>query len=185
MAETDEKTELKNLPPLTLSLIVITFVLVLLAAFGFVLPQYISIGKAEADRIAKETVLEEQKQLFPLYAQALALEKTTFEPKLPFVERAPLDRDQISSLSTIFQDIAAAHNMELSQNSQDINSLRNNSNLLSMDITFAGGLQDYRNTLIALSELPFFNTVEKISISTDPSNIKKFSTQILITLDKK
>lgn len=185
MPETDEKTELKKLPPLTLSLIIITFVLLLIAVFGFVFPQYKGIGAAKADRIEKETLLEEQKQLFPIYAQALALEKTAFEPKLPFVERSPLDRDRIFSLSSVFQDIAVSHNMELSQNSQDINSLRNNSNLLSMDIMFSGGLQDYRNTLISLSELPFFNAVEKISISTDPSNIKKFSTQILITLDKK
>lgn len=101
------------------------------------------------------------------------------------MERKPLARDRISSLSEVFQDIAATHNMELSQNSLDINSLQNDSNLISMDVQFSGKLFDYRGCLVSLSELPYFNAVEKINISMTPDHIKTFSTKILITLDKK
>jgi len=185
MTEIDEKTELKKLPPLTLSLIIASFILVALCILGLILPQYNAIKDAKNERISKMLVLEEQKKLFPLYAQAEALEKVRFSPQLPLVERKPLARDRISSLSEVFQDIAAAHNMELSQNSLDINSLKNDSNLISMDVQFSGKLFDYRSCLVSLSELPYFSAVEKININATPDPIKTFSTKILITLDKK
>lgn len=185
MTEIDEKTELKKLPPLTLTLIIGSFVLVLLFILGLLFPQYKNIETAKNERISKMLILEEQKKLFPLYAQADALEKIEFDPHLPFVERKALDRDQISGLSTVFQNIAVTHQMELSRNTLDINSLKNDSNLISMDVQFSGRLFNYRNCLVALSELPYFNAVEKIKINTDPTNIKTFSTKILITIGKK
>lgn len=185
MTETNEKNELKKLPSLTLSLIVVSFLLILLFILGLIFPQYKNIEAIKNERISKVLILEEQKKTFPIYAQADALEKISFDPKLPFPERKALDRDQISSLSTVFGDIAAKHNMKLSRNSLDINSLKNHSGLISMDIQFTGSLFDYRNCLISLSELPFFSTIEKIKISTDPTNIKTFSTKILITIGKK
>lgn len=183
MTETEGKNQLKKLPHLTLSLIIISFLLVFLAIIVLLFPEYKNIQTAKKDRISKMLTLEEQKKIFPLYAQADALAKIDFNPKLPFSERIPLGRDQVFSLSTVFRDIALKNNMKLSQNSQDIDSLENNSNLISMDVTFTGSLFDYRNCLISLSELPFLNTIKKIKISTDPSNIKTFSTKILITID--
>jgi hypothetical protein len=185
MTEMDEKTELKKLPPLTLSLIIISFVLVVLFVLGLILPQHKAVENAKNERIAKMLTLEEQKKLFPLYARADALEKVQFEPRLPLVERKPLSREQISSLSSVFQEIALSHHMKLSNNSLDINSMKNDSNLISMDVQFSGQIFDYRNCLVSLAELPYFNAVERISISTDPSNIKIFSTKILIFIDKK
>lgn len=185
MTETDEKNELKKLPPVTLSLIIISFLLVIIFILGVLFPAYKGIEIAKNERISKMLLLEEQKKLFPLYAQADALEKLAFNPRLPFVEKKALARDQISSLSTVFNDIALSHNMKLSQNSLDINSLKKQLNEISMDIQFTGDLFDYRNCLISLSELPYLKTIEKILISTDPTNIKKYSTKILITIEKK
>jgi hypothetical protein len=185
MMEMDEKTELKKLPPLTLSLIIISFVLVVLFLLGLILPQYKALEAAKNERIAKMVTLEEQKKLFPLYAQAEAYEKTAFTPRLPLVERRPLARDRISDLSSTFQDIALSHGMELSRNSLDINSLKNDSNLISMDVQFTGKLFDYRDCLVSLSELPYFNAVEKIVVTTAPNHINTFSTKILIFIDKK
>lgn len=183
MMATDEKNNLKTLPILTLLLIVIFFVLVLFSIIGILFPQYRNIENAKNDRISKMLILEEQKKIFPLFAQADALARINFDPKLPFSERKPLGRDQIFSLSTVFSDIALKNNMKLAQNSHDINSLNNHSNLISMDIQFTGSLFGYRNCLISLAELPFFNTIEKIKISTDPSNIKTFFTKILIRIE--
>ncbi|MBU1342857.1 MAG: hypothetical protein KKE44_05760 [Proteobacteria bacterium] len=185
MAETDEKKELKKLPTKTLSLIIVSFLLVAVFIFAILFPQYNHIQTAKNDRISKALLLEEQKKLFPLYAQAEALAKIEFNPKLPFQEKKALDRDKISTLSNIFSDIAQKNNMELSQNSLDISSLKNQSNSISMDVQFTGDLFDFRNCLISLADLPFFHSFEKIQIKTDQSNIKRFSTKISITIDKK
>jgi len=179
-----EKTELKKLPPLTLALIITSFVLVVLFVFGILFPQYRQIETAKNDRISKAILLEEQKRLFPLFAQADALARLPFDPKLPFQERKPLDRNKITTLPKVFSAIALKHNMVFSQNTLDVSSLKSRSNSISMDIQFNGKLFDFRNCLISLAELPFFDRFEQIKISTDSNNIKKFTTKILITIDK-
>ena len=184
MTAPDDKKELNKLPPATLSLVVLVFLLILLTLIGLVFPQYRGIETARNEKITRTLLLEEQKQLFPLYAQAEALEKVAFEPRLPLSERKPLDRDRIFSLSAVFSEIALANNMKLAENTLDINSLQNDSHSISMDVQFTGSLFDYRNCLVALAELPFFDSIEQIRISTDPSNIRTFSTKMRITIEK-
>ena len=185
MAQTSEKTQLNKLPPFTLALVIISFLLVAGFAGGILWPKYNRVQSVKEERIAKKIVLEEQKKLFPIYAQALGLAKKEFNPKLPLVERKPLDRNKIADLSTIFKEIAKKHNMTLSENSLDTNSLKNSSSSISMDLKFTGNLFDFRDCLISLAELTFFQSIEKVKIYTDKSNLKKFSTKILISLNKK
>jgi len=185
MAQPSVKAQLNNLPPFTLALVIISFFLVAGFVAGILWPKYNKVQKTKEERIAKEITLEEQKKLFPLYAQALSLAKKEFKPKLPFIERKPLDRNKIATLSNIFKEIAKKHNMALSENSLDINSLKNSSSSISMDLQFTGNLFDFRDCLISLAELTFFKSIEKVNITTDKSNLKKFSTKILISLNKK
>ncbi len=185
MVQTHEKTLLNKLPPFTLALIIISFLLVAGFAGGILWPKYNRVQRAKEERIAKTIVLEEQKKLLLLYSQAEGLAKKEFKPKLPLVERKPLDRNKIATLSNIFKEIAKKHNMALSENSLDIDSLKNSSSSISMDLKFTGNLFDFRDCLISLAELTFFQSIEKIKISTDKSNLKKFSTKIMIGLNKK
>lgn len=183
MDRSGKDRQLKKLPPMTLFVVVLSFVLVFLAIIGLLFPQQKRIQAAEQDRTDKTLRLEEQKKLFPLYAQAEALEKIPFNPELPLVERTPLDRDQIATLSTTFSDIARSRNMILTGNSLDINSLYRQAGSLSMELEFTGELTDFRDCLITLAELPFFKAVEAVSIETDTSNIKTFNTKILIAVN--
>ena len=75
--------------------------------------------------------------------------------------------------------------MTLSENNLDINSLKNSSNSISMVLKFTGNLFDFRDCLISLAELTFFQSIENVNISTDKSNLKKFSTKMLISINKK
>ncbi len=184
MADIDKK-EQKKLPPLTLAMVIACFVLVGLFILGVIFPKYQQVKRAKEALISKSILLEEQKKLFPVYARADALARVTFEPTLPFPERTPLEREKISKLSKVFSEIALENNMELSENSLDVSSLKNRSNSISMDVQFSGDLFDYRNCLISLANLSFFDRIETIKISTDPDDIKKFSTKILINIDKK
>jgi len=185
MATTDTKKRMGRLPPLTLALVVISFVLVFTCIAGLLFPQHQRIEAAKKDRAAKTLLLEEQQKLFPLFARAEALEKIAFEPVLPLVERKPLDREQIGGLSGIFSDIADSHNMKLSGNSLDINSLQNESGSISMDVQFTGDLFDFRNCLVSLARMPCFKGIEGVKIETDTNNIKTFSTRLLIAIKKK
>lgn len=184
MATTDTKKQMGRLPPLTLALVVISFVLVFLCIAGVLYPKYKRIEAAKKDHAEKTLRLEEQKKLFPLFARAEALENIPFEPSLPLVERQPLDREQIGALSGIFSDIARSHDMILSGNTQDINSLQKDSSSISMDVQFTGDLFDFRDCLISLARMPFFKAIEAVKIETDTDNIKTFSTRLLIAIKK-
>lgn len=185
MAQTSEKEQLNKLPPFTLALVIISFLLVAGFAGGILWPKYNRVQSVKEERIAKKIVLEEQKKLFPLYAKALGLAQKEFKPRLPLVARKPLDRDKISTLTDTFKEIAKKNDMALAENSLDINSLKNSSSSISMDLKFTGNLFNFRDCLISLAELAFFKSIETVKISTDKSNLKKFSTKILISINKK
>jgi len=178
MESTHEKKQMQKVPPSTLALLIVSFCLVTVFAIGILVPKYNKVQKIKEERIAKKITLEEQKKIFPLYAQAKGLAKKEFKPKLPFVERKPLERNKIADLSNIFKEIAAKHNMTLSENSLDINLLKKASGEISMNLKFTGKLFDFRDCLISLAELSFFKSIEKVKISTDKSNLKRFSTKI-------
>ena len=70
MAQTSEKTQLNKLPPFTLALVIISFLLVAGFAGGILWPKYNRVQSVKEERISKKIILEEQKKLFPIYAQA-------------------------------------------------------------------------------------------------------------------
>ncbi|MBI9089046.1 MAG: hypothetical protein JEZ12_07510 [Desulfobacterium sp.] len=185
MAGIQEKKVSNKLPPLTLFLIVLSAVLVVGVALVVLFPQYRENQQIKQARVSAAIELEKQKKLYPMFAQAQALATMAFDPELPRVEKVPLARDKIATLSTVFTGIARENGMELSSNSLDINSLKNRSDSVSMELTFAGDLFDYRNCLVSLVSLPYLNTVETIKITTDKEQEKKFFTKILINIDKK
>ncbi|MCP3941896.1 MAG: hypothetical protein GY710_10485 [Desulfobacteraceae bacterium] len=184
MTGKDQKKELKKLPPLTLALVIGSFVVVAAFIMGIVFPQYQRVEKVKDLSLSKTFLLEEQKKLFPLYAKASALSEVKFDPALPFRERKAISRDKIYTLSKVFGNLARENNMEFIGHSLDIGSLKGSSNLISMDLEFSGALFDFRNCLIGLVALPFFNSMETIKITTDQTNVKKYLTKIRISIDK-
>jgi hypothetical protein len=185
MPDMNKNKALNKLPPSTQLLVIASILVVLIFIAVILFPQYKNIERAKEERIAKTILLEEQKKLFPIFAQADSLADIQFEPKLPSGEKNALDRDKISMLSDIFNEIVQKHNMELSQNSLDINYLKNQANSISMDVRFFGDFFDFRDCLISLTTLPFFDSFENIKVITEKSNIKRFSTKILIKINKK
>jgi hypothetical protein len=185
MAGIEEKKVSNKLPPLTLCLVILSAVLVAGVALVVLFPQHHDIQQVKEERVSAAIELAKQKKLYPMFAQAQALASMPFNPELPTVEKVPLDRDKIATLSKVFNQIALDNGMALSSNSLDINSLKKRSDSVSMELTFAGDLFDYRNCLVSLVSLPYLNTVETIRISTDKEQVKKFFTKILINIGKK
>ncbi len=185
MAEVEQTTVSKKLPPGTLILILASAILLSGMAMFILFPQSQKIERIKEESRSAAITLEQQKKLYPLFVQAKAAGTMTFEPQIPFPERIPLNRDQIVTLSEIFTKVAMDNNMTFFSNRLDINSMKNRSESVSMELVFAGDLFNYRNCLVSLISLPFFNTVETIKITTDKTRVKKFFTKILINLDKK
>lgn len=183
MAGTAEKTELNTLPPVTLMLIVASTV----SVFAFVLfglyPQHKQIQAATESRLASILALETQKLMFPVYTGALALDKEEFAPRLAFPSRKAIERKRIADLSGIFGGIADDCGMELAGNTLDINSVSRNSGTVAVDVSLTGDLLSFRNYLLAIMELPFFNRLESVDISAG-NGVKTFKTKFHIMIEK-
>ncbi|WDP90795.1 MAG: hypothetical protein HUN04_14255 [Desulfobacter sp.] len=183
MADKD-KDKLKKISPLTLGLIVGSAVAVAAVALGVLYPQYRRIQLVKKDRVEKTIRLEEQKRLFPIYAQADRLANREFEPQLPCPEREAMPRNEITTLSTVFNNIAMKGGMTLEENSLDISGLDRESGILSMDVKLKGGLFNFRECLILLAELPYFKGIENIDITTDQSNVRQCGATLKIAVEK-
>jgi len=185
MAEMEQTNASQNLPPGTIILILVSAMLLAVVAIFILFPQNQKIADIKKEKRTAVITLERQKKLYPLFVQAKAMANMAFEPLIPLVKRTPLGRDKITTLSEIFTSIGMDNNMVLSSNTLDINSLKNRSDSVSMELVFTGDFFDYRNCLISLISLPFFNAVETIKITTDKARVKTFFTKIVINIDKK
>ncbi len=183
--EESKNKKIQKLPPLTVILIFSSFIIVVVFIFGFVYPQYQKVKKVKEDKLSHQIDLEKQKKLFPMYTQVKKMLDQKFDPKLPLPDRIALKRDNIGTLNDTFKKIANGHNLELSQHNLDIKSLKNESDVISMELKLSGELPDFRNCLISFVQQPFFNRFELIDITPDLSNKKYLTTKILLNIDKK
>ena len=174
----------KHLPPLTLGLIITGVALVAVAVAGFVWPQYRAMASSRQTQIDKTIILETQKALFPVYAKAKGLADFPFDPRLPLPQRSPLDRSKITHLRQIFARIALDNHMSISENSIDVSAIKEASDHITTEIQFAGTLFDFRNCLIQINQLPFFNRIETMGIAAEPDGLKKFKTKLRINIRK-
>ncbi len=182
----DSRNEkLQKVPPLTLILIFSSFIIVVIFIFGVLYPQYQKVKKVKKDRLTNQINLEKQRKLFPVYTQLKKNLDQEFDPQLPLTDRISLKRDNIGTLSDTFKKIAIEHNLNLSQHNLDIKSLKNESDVISMELKLSGELKDFRYCLISFVQQPFFNRFELIDITPDLSNKKQLTTKILLNIDKK
>lgn len=149
------------------------------------MPRFLEIQHLKETAVRKTITLEHQKTLFPVYASANKITELEFKTQLPIVERKPLDREKIPSLTDTFKQLAIRHDMTFSGNILDIATLNALTDHISIELSLTGDLFHFRNYLISLIELEFFNSIEGIKILADQQKIKQFTTKIMIDIDKK
>lgn len=185
MAEMEQIKASKNLPMTTLVMIISSAVLFTGVVIFILFPQNKKTAVIKDEKRSATIALDRQKRLYPLFLQAKAAATMEFEPQIPLSERIPLDRGKIDTLTDIFTSIGNENRMFLSSNTLDFSSVKTMSDSVAMELVFEGDLFDYRECLISIIALPFFNTVEAIKITTDKTQVKKFFTKILINIEKK
>lgn len=176
---------IQKLPSLTLGIMISGIALVTLISVFILLPQFLKIKDLKETGLKKLITLEHQKALFPVYANANKITELEFKTKLPIVERKPLKRDKITSLTQIFKQMAIKHHLAFSGNSLDISTLNSLTDHIAIELSLSGDLFNFRNYLISLTELNFFNSIEKIKILADQNKTKQFIAKIIIDIDKK
>lgn len=172
-----------NLSPLSLIFILLSIAVIILFIFFSILPGQKSIKKIRQDIISVTTDIKVFEEKFvPAYAKAKKFERIKFEPKFSLPKRESLDRENLSELPNKFHLLALEHNLKLSNKKLNLAFLKTKSNSISMLLELDGRLQDFRNYLIVIISLPFFDSFEKIKINSTRNNIKNFSVDLKINI---
>ena len=183
MAAIDYKKINEKISLFTIIFIVLSAVTIFLFIFFSVMPGQKSIKKIRQDIQSVSTDIKVLNEKFvPAYAKAKKFEGIKFEPKFPVPKREDLPRKNLSALPDLFHTLALEHNLKLSNKNLDLGFLKTKSTSSSMFLELEGKLQDFRNYLIVIISLPFFDSFEKIIINSTQNNIKKFSVDLKINM---
>ena len=152
--------------PLTQSLFVLVICVVGVLTFLFLIILPSQKTSAELDReIDKLNVrIEEQRILTPVFHSLLNRAKTAPPSLLPSPEKTNLTHGEMNSISKIFQDIAARHNLKLEEVKTDVSSMMQNSGYLMMRLRLSGNFYKFRDFLVDLGSIPSLEHIEEISI---------------------
>ncbi|CCK78869.1 hypothetical protein [Desulfobacula toluolica] len=160
--------------------------LVVICLYGlfFIYPSYRSVYRIQQAIVEQTTKNERLKVLYPVFVRSKILEQIPFEHRLPFPDRVRIGRGAISTLPGKIINIAEHNKLLLFESDFDINSLKNDSSIISMTIKLKGNLFDFRRFLIDMIAFEFFDSVENLSISSHEGPIKKFTLNLNIKIKK-
>ena len=152
--------------PLAQSLVIFVICVVGILAFLLLILLPAEKTSAELDQeIDKLNVrIEEQRILTPVFHSLLKRAKTAPPSALPSPEKTKLTHEDMNTLSKVFQDIAARHNLKLEEVKTDVNSLMQDSGYLMMRLRLSGNFYKFRELLVDLESVPSLEHIEEINI---------------------
>lgn len=175
----------KKLPAFTSILIILSAATILFYMTFSIIPGYLSIKKIRRGIEIAATDMGVLDKLIPAFAKAKKNNDFTFEPTLPFPHREKLDRENLPGLINRLQVLALKYKLDISGNKLDITFSDSESDSLSVFLELQGQLPDFRNFLISLISLPFFETMEKIIIRTADHDANIFSVTLKVNIENK
>jgi len=152
--------------PLAQSLVIFVICVVGILAFLLLILLPAEKTSAELDQeIDKLNVrVEEQRILTPVFHSLLKRAKTAPPSALPSPEKTKLTHEDMNTLSKVFQDIAARHNLKLEEVKTDVNSMMQDSGYLMMRLRLSGNFYKFRELLVDLESVPSLEHIEEINI---------------------
>ncbi len=136
----------------------------------------------DAQIILLNNELDEQKILFPLFSDLMKTSRAKIENQLPFPGKAKLSRDDIGKIPSIFKETAHKSNLVFIGGIPDVNTLKDDSELLLVNVSVKGDFFGCRNFMVRLGEIPYLEKIETIQI-TAGRKFKEFKLRVWITLD--
>ena len=152
--------------PLAQSLLILIVCVVGILAFMLliILPSDKSAKELDQEISKLNARMEEQRILTPVFHSLLKRSKMAPPSNLPVPERAKLTHGSLQTISNVFQDIAARHNLKLEEIKTDVGSMVQDTGYLSMQLRLSGDFYKFREFLVDLGSIPSLEHIEEISI---------------------
>ncbi|HBO85312.1 MAG: hypothetical protein A2073_08015 [Deltaproteobacteria bacterium GWC2_42_11] len=142
-----------------------------------------SISLAGFDKKIKETrsLLQEQKNLLPIYQTLIKDIESKKSPALPMPEKSAISKGDSTQIFETFRELAKKSGLETLSIVPDLKSLSDSSKSLSVSMAFKGEYFDFRNLLMHISEIPYLEHIELIDIQQTP-DAKEFRIKVWLSL---
>ena len=152
--------------PLAQSLLILIVCVVGILAFFLliILPSQKSAEELDKDIAKLSARIEEQRILTPVFHSLLNRSKIGPPSDLPRPEKTKLSYGDINTISNLFQDIAARHNLNLEAVNTDVGSMVQDTGYLSMQLRLNGDFYKFRSFLVDLGSIPSLEHIEEIKI---------------------
>ena len=152
--------------PLAQSLLILIVCVVGILAFLLliILPSERASTELDQEISKLNARIEEQRILTPVFHSLLKRSKMAPPSNLPVPERTKLTYGSINTISTVFQDIAARHNLKLEDIKTDVSSMVQDTGYLSMQLRLKGDFYKFRDFLVDLGSIPSLEHIEEINI---------------------
>ncbi|MDX1708719.1 MAG: hypothetical protein R3274_08980 [Desulfobacterales bacterium] len=159
--------------PLAQSLMILIVCVVGILAFFLliILPSERASDELDREIQALSARIEEQRILTPVFHSLLKRAKMEPPSDLPVPERTKLTHGDINTISTLFQEMAARHNLKLEDVKTDVSSMVQDAGSLSMQLRLNGNFYKFRDFLVDLGSIPSLEHVEEINIR--PTNASR------------
>ncbi len=152
--------------PLAQSLMILAVCVVGILAFFLliILPSERAAGELDQEIKELNARIEEQRILTPVFHSLLKRSKVLPPSDLPVPERTKLTHGDINTISSVFQEMAARHNLKLEDVKTDVSSMVEDAGYLSMQLRLNGNFYKFREFLVDLGSIPSLEHIEEISI---------------------
>jgi len=116
---------------------------------------------------ALKTQIDEQRLLGPIYHRFTELLVGT-QPEglgdLPFPSPDRLKPEQVAGIETLFRQLAEQNQLNLQRIGSDLNSMISETGELKLTLEITGALNNLREFMLKLAELPYLNHVGRIEV---------------------
>jgi len=155
----DYKPIITNKIYIGLSLLLIISIMVLLVVPGFMKTRILD-NEIETLTVKRDI----QQKLFPLFNQLSLRADFNELPPLNVPDKGMFKRSDIGKISTVFKEFSEQNNLVCEQSMPDVNTLYGNSIKMLVRLELTGELSDFRNFLLLLTRLNYFDSIEEVKI---------------------
>ena len=107
-----------------------------------------------------------QEILFPVFKDLLKEAQQSVPDNLPLPDKRQMANNNLSSINTIFNQIALDNKVEFKNATPDARSYLEESGFLTMNVSFGGDFFDFRNLLFSICRLPYLESIDQLRIET-------------------
>ena len=137
---------------------------ILVFIFLIILPSQNTAADLDKNIEELKARIDEQRILTPVFHSLLARAKGKNPTELPLTQKTKSARGEVKNISSQIKKIAQGCGLHLAEITPDVNSLKQSSGYLSMNIIVTGDFFNFRKFLIELGSIPSLESIQEIKI---------------------